>query len=376
MNKKKMLVFHSALAPYRIDQFNSLSELFDLEIVFYLKNVQSFKYDQDYLKKQCNFKISYLLVGPGKKKRFFRFGIYRKIRKSNPDYIIGYEYSLTTLYLISLKKTGIISQKIGSIVDDSLNICLNPQTKLRKYLRNFAVKQLDFLVLLSHEVAEYYRSKFNLELRKTIVIPLLQDADRLRLRKHEIEKLAEKYLKKYVLKNKIVLLYVGRLAPEKGLINFLKNISTELKKNDSLKIVLVGDGSEKGQIKELRKEKNLEKKIILPGRFENLELYSWYVCASGFFLPSTFEPYGAVVNEALIFGRRVLCSQFAGATSILNSDISVIFNPLNESDSVEKFKQFINMLEPVIDVDLNKTPSLIEDYHDDFKREWMKLSSN
>lgn len=67
MKKEKMLVFHSALAPYRIDQFNSLGEIFDLEIVFYLKNLASFKYDQKFLKDQCNFKISYLLFGLGKK---------------------------------------------------------------------------------------------------------------------------------------------------------------------------------------------------------------------------------------------------------------------------------------------------------------------
>ena len=46
MIKKKLLIFHPALAPYRVDQFNSLNEIFDLEVVFLFNNQWTFKYDQ------------------------------------------------------------------------------------------------------------------------------------------------------------------------------------------------------------------------------------------------------------------------------------------------------------------------------------------
>lgn len=35
MMKPKLLVFHKALAPYRIDLFNSLNEAFDTDIYFF-----------------------------------------------------------------------------------------------------------------------------------------------------------------------------------------------------------------------------------------------------------------------------------------------------------------------------------------------------
>ena len=84
-----MLVFHSALASYRVDQFNLLNELFELEVVFLLDNLLYFKFDQDSLKNQCKFKISYLLKGPKIGIRYFRFGVLRKIREMKPDIVLS-----------------------------------------------------------------------------------------------------------------------------------------------------------------------------------------------------------------------------------------------------------------------------------------------
>lgn len=65
--KKKILMFHPSLAPYRIDQFNSLNELFDLTVVFLFDNIWNNNMDQERLLSQCSFKISYLLKGPSRK---------------------------------------------------------------------------------------------------------------------------------------------------------------------------------------------------------------------------------------------------------------------------------------------------------------------
>ena len=49
MAKKKLLIFHPALAPYRVDQFNALSLLFELEVIFLYDNLWSYKMDQSRL---------------------------------------------------------------------------------------------------------------------------------------------------------------------------------------------------------------------------------------------------------------------------------------------------------------------------------------
>lgn len=172
--------------------------------------------NQDELRSQSNFKISYLLHGPRYKSRMFRFGVFNKIRKVKPDIILSYEYSLTTQYLILLKQLGLINQKLGTLVDDSMDICYNVQSKVRLKARNFAVKKLDYLVLLSNEVAQFYKDTFNLDKNRLIVSPIIQQPEKLRRNASALESFAEKYVQTYNLKDKKVLLYVGRLVEVKA----------------------------------------------------------------------------------------------------------------------------------------------------------------
>lgn len=373
-HKQKMLIFHPALAPYRIDQFNSLNELYDLEVVFLFDKIWNFNIDHRNLKEECRFKMSFLLNGPRYKGRVFRFGMYRKIRKVRPDIILGYEYSFTTQYLIGLKSAGLIRQKIGAFIDDSPDICIHVQSKVRRLARNYSVKHLNFLVVMSEEVARFYRDNFVLGEKEVIVSPILQLAERLRKHPEKIEPLAQSYILKYHLREKKAVLFVGRFIPEKALPLFIDTISPILTEREDVVLVLVGDGKEKEVLSAIVKEKNLEGKVILPGKYQAEELYGWYVCVSGFVLPSLYEPFGAVVNEALIFGLSVLCSQYAGSAGLIHPGNGVLFNPSDSTDTLEKFQRYVNNLKPVEDVCLAATPPLLEDQRQNFIKEWRKLS--
>ena len=43
--KKKLLIFHPVIAPYRIDFFNEFSKHFDAEICLYWRNLKNQKFD-------------------------------------------------------------------------------------------------------------------------------------------------------------------------------------------------------------------------------------------------------------------------------------------------------------------------------------------
>ncbi len=373
MNKKKMLIFHPALAPYMIDLFNNLNELFDLHVVFLYDNLWTFKYNQTILLSKCTFNISFLLKGPRHKGRVFRFGMYRKIKSIRPDIILGVEYSFTTQYLILLKRLGLIEQKIGTTVDDSLHMCFNIQSRIRFQARKYSVKYIDFIVVFSKEVSKYYHDFHNLKEDVIIVAPILQCPIRLREKSKVIELISQRYIDKNNLLNKKVLLFVGRLIPEKALILFLNNIYSLLKDNMNLVFVIVGEGNEMELLKEIIDQKNLHDNVILTGRYDNEELYGWYLCASGFVLPSLFEPFGAVVDEALIFGLPVLCSKYAGASTLINHKNGLIFDPSNKSNTIENTKLFLTMLKSVHFVELRNRPSLISEDAPDFINEWSKL---
>lgn len=370
---EKLLIFHPALAPYRVDQFNALNQLYDLEVVFVFDNVWNHKFDQSKLLPLLEFKYSFLLKGLFYNGRVFRFGMLRKIRKTKPDIILGFEYSLTTQYLILLKRLGLIHQRIGSTIDDSIDICHNIQSRGRYMARKRTVNNLDYLVVLSDEVSEYYQETFRLKKQQIIVSPILQAPDRLRKNAANLETIAKKYQQKYQLEGKKVLLFVGRLIPEKALPRFISTISSLLHDHEDLVLVLVGDGQEREQIEMLVRSKSLVDRVLLPGRFEGEELLAWYLCASCFTLPSLSETFGAVVNEALIFGLPVFCSKYAGASSLIQSHNGVIFDPLNEKTTNEKLKHFLGWTENFDEIDITNRPSLMLDYQEVFIKEWRKL---
>jgi len=332
------------------------------------------KFDQNILRSQCNFKVSYLLKGPQSKSRVFRYGIYKKIKKTQPDIILSYEYSFTTQYLVLLKSLGIIHQKLGSLVDDSLDICHHARSRVRFFARKRALKHLDYVVLLSSEVSQYYKRVFNLKERQVIISPILQLPERLRKDEVRLEQIAKSYLQAYNLQGRKVLLFVGRLAPEKALPQFLDSIYKILRENNNLVFIIVGEGKEIHALKSIVEDKHLDDKVIFAGKYEGQELHAWYVCGSGLVLPSISEPFGAVVNEALIFGIKVLCSQLAGATSLITTSNGLVFNPLDEIDVEEKMNLFLEEMEPVEDICMANTPSLMANHPNDFLKEWEKLT--
>ena len=376
MKKPKLLIFHPALAPYRVDQFNSLSKLYDLVVVFIFDNVPDNQFDQPKLLSLLEFEYVFLLKGPNYKNKAFRFGIYKTIKKFNPDIILGYEYSVITQYLIFMKKIGLIHQRIGSTIDDSIEICNHVQSKVRFCARKLSIHQLDYIIVLSNEVAQFYKSKFNLKDNQVVISPIFQDAARLRENVIELERIAGDYSQEYSLKGKKVLLFVGRLIPEKGLTQYLNTIFQLFSEQENLILFFVGEGIDQSNIEALIHSKQLEHKVFLPGRHEGMELNAWYICSSGLVLPSTYEPFGAVVNEALIFGIPVLCSQYAGSSYLINKDNGILFDPLSKSDTLIKTNDFLNKLDVINEIKLQNSPSLMPVHLIEFNNEWMKLLVN
>lgn len=52
---KKLVVFHPAIAPYRVDFFNSLNKTFDAEFYFEFEDVLEQSFAQDKLKERLCF---------------------------------------------------------------------------------------------------------------------------------------------------------------------------------------------------------------------------------------------------------------------------------------------------------------------------------
>jgi glycosyltransferase involved in cell wall biosynthesis len=107
----------------------------------------------------------------------------------------------------------------------------------------------------------------------------------------------------------VVVLSVGRLAPEKGMGALVRAVAAA--SDPRLLLVLAGDGEERDALESLGAE--LGARLVLVGDRPWQEISELYVAADVFALLSRSEPWGVVVNEAAASGLPLVLSDAVGA---------------------------------------------------------------
>jgi len=115
-------------------------------------------------------------------------------------------------------------------------------------------------------------------------------------------------------------LYVGRFAPEKNLVTLLRAYRRYREENETpWSLVMVGDGPDRSYLLQVARAEQIEG-VIWAGSKQADELPLYYAFAGCFILPSSLEPWGLVVNEAMASGLPVIASYRCGCASDLVSD--------------------------------------------------------
>jgi glycosyltransferase involved in cell wall biosynthesis len=343
MMKQKVLIFHPALAPYRIDFFNCLSKKFKTSFYFYLPNLVDQKFDQDKLKSKCEFNVQYLEKGFECFGRSVRFGIRKTIRNEKPDIVICSEFNAVTILTYLYKRIYHKKYKLYTICDDSLDNA-SKRKNYRAVLRNFISKNIDGIILPSQEVCDWFKDHISKNLN-TLILPVIHNEQIFRKELEQSLAAANDYILSENLEGKKMILYVGRLTAVKNLFFLLRVIARI--KDENYRLVIVGDGILSRKLKSSAKKLGILEKVIFTGRKEGSALLAWYNVADIFVLPSTDEQFGAVVNEALLAGCYILCSKRAGASSIINSGNGRVFDPNNDDELLSFINEKLNQIAPI-----------------------------
>lgn len=155
--------------------------------------------------------------------------------------------------------------------------------------------KLDYFVLVSKELRDYYGERLKDTKCECIYIPNI------------IDKLP-KYLSRL---NKKRLVCVGRLSQEKGHMDLLRIYRRVNEIRPDWTLDIIGDGDEKEKLSLYIKDNNLEDKVILHG-FQNKDYIDDILHNSSIFLLTSFtESFGIVLIEAMSHG--VPCIAFDSA---------------------------------------------------------------
>ncbi|OAD23267.1 glycosyl transferase group 1 [Candidatus Thiomargarita nelsonii] len=110
----------------------------------------------------------------------------------------------------------------------------------------------------------------------------------------------------------VVLLYVGRLSKEKGILTLLEALDKNYQEGIRPLLVLAGTGPLLETLRQEALRLNLAQQIKFAGFLQREELAEYYAAADIFVLPSLSEPWGLVVNEAMEFGLPLILSDHIG----------------------------------------------------------------
>ncbi|MBX0283279.1 glycosyltransferase family 4 protein [Ligilactobacillus salivarius] len=105
------------------------------------------------------------------------------------------------------------------------------------------------------------------------------------------------------MKNK-VFLAAGRMAYAKGFDTLIDAFRIFAQENSDWKLLLVGDGEELPAIKDKIKEYELEKRILTPGKTDDIKKY--FLQSSVLLLPSRWEGMPMIVLESLEMGCPIV----------------------------------------------------------------------
>lgn len=349
--KKKIVIFHPIIAPYRIDFFNALAEHYDAKVILYWRNLRDQKFDYAKIEAQFVFKPEYCVKEELGTFRWLK-ELWHYLNVESPEIVFVSEYGLCTQLTIIHRAMTRSKYKIVSITDDSYNMLAddNHFSIRHKFAIRYLAPHIDELINVEPQSAQWYYERFG----KGIYFPIIVDEQKSACRYENLLPLSETYIRDYHLNGKKILLFVGRLVALKNIGRVIDAV--RLISDSELRFIIVGSGDKE---QELKKQSTGDERIIFVGRKEGDALYAWYNIANVFILASYQESFGAVTNEALLGGCRCLISKKAGSHCLIEKGVNGdIFDPYNLDEIKEKIELELSRATP-LNVPLIKRDSLM-----------------
>jgi glycosyltransferase involved in cell wall biosynthesis len=143
-------------------------------------------------------------------------------------------------------------------------------------------------------------------------------------------------------------LYVGRLSEEKNVDGLIGEWNVYRDADGSWPLVIVGNGPAAGDLQLRASQSPFGSDIHFAGLKGFRELPMFYAFANCFVLPSTREPWGLVVNEAMAAGLPVIVSNRCGCAEDLvsNATNGFIFDPGRAGELARCLRQMEDLSAP------------------------------
>lgn len=160
-------------------------------------------------------------------------------------------------------------------------------------------------------------------------------------------------------------LFVGRLSPEKNiqtLIRAFRDLKENSPRAELWGLIIVGDGPLMNSLKNMADKHKLQDVVFVGGKPWNKTVL-YYFLSNVFVLPSISEPWGLVVNEAMICGLPVIVSRKAGASFdlVIEGENGFTFEPTDVGMLTNVMRKFVDGEVDIAQMGI-RSKEIIKDY--------------
>ncbi|MCV2365664.1 glycosyltransferase family 1 protein [Paucibacter sp. DJ1R-11] len=128
-----------------------------------------------------------------------------------------------------------------------------------------------------------------------------------------------------VAEDDLVVVYVGRLAPEKNLATLTAAFEAVLQVQPRARLVVVGSGPQQAELQARWPQ------AIFAGQRKGEDLAAHYASGDLFLFPSLTETFGNVTTEAMASGLPVLAFDYAAAAQLIRNGENGVLAPMDDT---------------------------------------------
>lgn len=243
-----------------------------------------------------------------------KMNYYKKLKKF--DIIISHFYPMNWLAYLAKKnyKIKYIYHNHGINTTGLINnIFQKAYMRLFLFFNNITLKNVDE----AFSVSKYLKG----ELKKESKLDSKVIYNKIDKKRFNERIKGDKIIKKYNLKNNKVLLYVGRIAPHKGIHLLLKSFNIVKKQIPNSKLIIVGKSTFNKYFKRLKKIAN--KNVIFASFVDDKELPYYYAACGIYVTASLWEGFNLPAAEAQACGKPVVAFRIGSHPEIVKKGILV-----------------------------------------------------
>ena len=330
MNKSKLHIWMNIPSFHQNDLFNELAKNYDeFEAIFAHKN------DQDRINQGWNSEQTqhYKSKTIGKDLRLWQLIFYVFKNRENTHVVNGIWAEKSLFFVILLLNIF----RINFLIYSEAPIPGKYRSFSKKMFLQFIIKPLAKLLIIKAKgflavsifAVKYFESS-GVKIDKIYRFGYFRN----------VRTISQKQL----IKETTQLIFVGQLIERKGIMTLLEAIKPIAKINKYFHLTIIGTGELEPLLKDFIHENQLENTVSLLGVINSKNITNYIENADLLILPSIFDGWGMVINEALQVHVPVLVSDRCGAKELVKHDQNgFIFQHNNVESLIESLQKFLNL---------------------------------